>query len=286
MTVSDVTRRTSVVGTAAAGQEVSFDFPVASTDEIYVKTRVTATGAESAYLTEDTDYSVTLNADGSGTVTMVAAVAATSEIHVSRISDRSQLLDLAQGGSFNAELLEDALDKNTRQIIDNTDSLNRTMTIPTTDDPTLDMELPNSVDRAGAYLYFDATGLPTAVNAVDSSLVVISPKGETLLAIATSAGWLTELGVSAFAQTMLDDAAATNVLTTLGVSAFAKTLLDDAAATNVLTTLGVSTFIKTLIDDASATVALATLGAHTADDILVHDDEVLSYENNVLTWKV
>jgi hypothetical protein len=70
------------------------------------------------------------------------------------------------------------------------------------------------------------------------------------------------------------------------VSAFAKTLLDDAAATNVLTTLGVSTFIKTLIDDASATVALATLGAHTADDILVHDDEVLSYENNVLTRKV
>ena len=286
MTVSDVTRRTSVVGTAAAGQEVSFDFPVAATDEIYVKTRVTATGAESAYLTEDTDYSVTLNDDGSGTVTMVAAVAATSEIHVSRISDRSQLLDLAQGGSFNAELLEDALDKNTRQIIENTDSLNRSLTVPTTDDTSLDMELPNSIDRTSAFLYFDASGLPTAVNTIDAGAVVVTPFAETYLDDADAATMLTTLGITAFAQTILDDAAATNVLTTLGVSAFAKTILDDAAATNVLTTLGVSTFAKTLLDDTTATATLATLGAHTADDVLVHDDEVLSYENNVLTWKV
>jgi hypothetical protein len=217
---------------------------------------------------------------------MVASVAATSEIHVSRISDRSQLLDLAQGGSFNAELLEDALDKNTRQIIDNTDSLNRTMTIPTTDDPTLDMELPNSIDRASAFLYFDASGLPTAVNAIDASAVTVTPFAETVLDDANAATVLTTLGITAFAQTLLDDAAAANALTTLGISAFAQTILDDAAATNVLTTLGVSTFAKTLLDDTTATATLATLGAHTADDILVHDDEVLSYENNVLTWKV
>jgi len=285
MTVSDVTRRTSVVGTAAALQEVPFDFPVATTDEIYVKTRVTATGVESAYLTEDTDYSVELEDDGSGTVTVTAAVAATSEIHVSRISSRTQALDLAQGGSFNAELLEDALDKNTRQIIDNTDALTRTMTVPTTDDSDLDMELPNSIDRAEAFLYFDEDGLPTAVNAIDAGAVVVSPFAETVLDDANGAAMLTTLGISAFAQTILDDAAATNVLTTLGVSAFAKTLLDDAAATNILTTLGFSAFAKTLIDDTNATTTLATLGAHTADDILVHEDEVLSWENDVLTWK-
>ncbi len=63
-------------------------------------------------------------------------------------------------------------------------------------------------------------------------------KGLTLLATTTSAGALTEMGVTAAGQNLLDDATADAQLTTLGFSAFTKTLIDDTSPAAARTTLG------------------------------------------------
>ena len=140
------------------------------------------------------------------------------------------------------------------------------MRAPATDDEDLDMELPNSIDRASQYLAFTATGEPTVVASV-------APDTAT---------------ITAFAETLLDDANGAAMQTTLGITAFAKTMLDDISASAVLTTLGVTTFIKTLLDDVDAETARATL--ELSDDeiynpILSYENTVLCYENNVLIWK-
>jgi hypothetical protein len=196
MTVANQTARTSAVGTAAAGQEIAFSFPINDTSDLVVKTRITSTGVESDALTEDTDYTVEISGDTGGTVTMVAAVAATSEIHIYRNTPRTQSLDLEQGGTFNAENVEDALDKNSRITNDNADKLSRAIVAPSTDSSSLDMTLPSSVDRASNFLAFNSDGEPTVVASVAPSTTTITAAAETVLDDASVAAMRTTLGVA------------------------------------------------------------------------------------------
>jgi len=272
MTVSNETMRTSAVGTGVTAQEVPFTFPILVSSDLDVTARVTATGVETT-LVLDTDYTVDIDDDGTGTVTIIGDatgndnVAVTSTIWVARDTPKTQTLDLTQGGAFNAENVEDAFDRATKQIIENTDNVTRSLRAPATDATSLDMELPNSIDRASQYLAFSATGEPTVVASV-------APTTAT---------------VSAFGATLIDDANGSAMQTTLGITAFAKTMLDDISASAILTTLGVTTYIKTLLDDTTAKIARATL--ELSDDeiynpILSYENDVLCYENNVLSWKV
>jgi len=284
VTITDQTRRTSAVGTNAVGQEIPYSFPTSASGDLTVIQRVTATGVPTE-LAETTNFTATYGSTG-GTVTMVTAAPATTTVHVIRDTDMTQTLDLEQGGAFNAENVEAALDKNTKLIIENADVGARSLTVPDTDDSSIDLELPSTVDRAGKYLTFDSDGNVTATTEASSGSVTFGAFGETMAATASAGAAQTALGMSAFFKTLLDDASATVFLATLGltVSAFAKTILDDAAATNVLTTLGFSTFIKTLIDDTTAAAARTTLGAVGVADVLTYEGAVLTYEEEMLTW--
>ena len=163
MTVANTTNRIAAVGNAAIGQEVPFSFPYAATSDITVYERVTATGVETL-LAETTNYTLTAASDTGGTLTTVTAVAVTSEIHIIRDTPKTQSLDLEAGGSFNAENQEDAFDKSIKLIIENRDSLDRALRAPATDAVALDLELPNSVDRASKNLGFDASGNVTVTD--------------------------------------------------------------------------------------------------------------------------
>lgn len=179
MTVANQTNSTSVVGTNAVGQEIAFLFPITNTSDLVVKTRVRATGAE-IILSESTNYIVAISGDVGGTVTMVTAVAATSEIHLIRQTPKTQELDLEAGGPFDAELNEDALDKNTKIGIDNSRRIDRTLRLPDTDSSTV--VLPSVGDRKGKFMFFDRdNGVPTAAAGVTPDDVTVSVYGETLV---------------------------------------------------------------------------------------------------------
>jgi hypothetical protein len=194
MTVANETARTSATGTNTAGQEVAFSFPIADTTDVIVKTRVTATGVE-ATLTETTDYTISISGDTGGTLTLVSALATTSQVHIYRDTPNTQSLDLEAGGSFSAENVEDALDKLARTAADNADRISRCIQLPATD-AALDVELDNSVDRGSNYLAFDASGNVTVVASVAPSTATVSAYGATLIDDANAAAARTTLGLA------------------------------------------------------------------------------------------
>lgn len=170
MTVANQTNRIAAVGNAAIGQEVPFSFPITATSDLLVKKRVTATGVETT-LDETTNYTVEISGDIGGTLTTVTAIELTEQIHIIRNTPKTQSLDLEQGGSFNAENIEDALDKNTKLVIENKDAIGKAIIFPTTDAAGLTTELPNSIDRASKNLTFDSDGnVATSVSVEEGSV--------------------------------------------------------------------------------------------------------------------
>lgn len=163
MTISNQTNRISAVGNGAVGQEVPFGFPITATSDMTVISRVTATGVETD-LVETTNYTIVIDGDSGGTLTTVTAISTDDEIHLIRATPFTQNLDLEQGGNFNAENLEDAVDKTTKLAIDNKDNADRSLRAPATDAVTLDLEIPNSVDRASKNLGFDSGGNVTVTD--------------------------------------------------------------------------------------------------------------------------
>lgn len=177
MTVSSQINRTSAVGTGAV-LAIPYTFPTTASGDLTVIQRVISTGLPTP-LAETTDYTATYSETG-GTVTTVGAIAATDQVHVIRNTPMTQSLDLETGGSFNAENIEDALDKNTKLIIENSDSLERTLVFPATDPSSSFADMPNSIDRASKNLTFDSDGKPTASVALEEGDVTFTDFGTSI----------------------------------------------------------------------------------------------------------
>lgn len=186
MTFTNQTNRTSAVGSGSTGQEVPFLFPIKATSDLTVKKRITATGVETT-LDETTNYTIVISGDSGGTLTTVTTIETTEEIHLIRNTPNTQTLDLEQGGSFNAENVEDAFDKNAKLIIENKDAIGRLPAFPDTDPLSSIGDYPNSVDRANLGAAFDSAGKPTAVSVVPTGSVAFTVFG-TALAEAANAG--------------------------------------------------------------------------------------------------
>jgi hypothetical protein len=274
MTVSVETARTSAVGTNTAGQQIPFTFPVSAQGELLVKTRVTATAVE-ATLTITTDYTVTLidNGDSGGTITLVSALATTSECHIIRNTAKTQTLDLNQGDDFNAENIEDALDRLAKLIINNADAITRCLRSPPTDDNTVDMELPDSVTRKNQYIIFtnDADATPTIASSVAPATATIT----------------------AFAETFLDDANAAAVRTTLGVAIGTNVQawdddLDDIAALahtdgNMMVSDGTDWVAESGATLRTSIGCPAATATPLTDNIMVMAGSIITMSGNVVT---
>jgi len=207
-------------------------------------------------------------------VTLVSAIASTYHIHIIRVSGRTQTLRLVHGGSFNAENIEDAIDRLTRLVTDyvGTSSsatsqsfgLQHCLHEPVTD-TIVGMEIPNRIDRAEAYLYFDASGNTTAVNAFDPGTLAVTPFMETTFLVNANAG------------AALDD---------LGFTAKSKSLI--ALSTNAAWLgsggLGVTAFAQSLLLDSTAAEARETLDVLGVSDIVCNDNEVVCYDDEVVTY--
>ena len=184
MTISNQTTRISAVG-AGAVLAIPYSFSTTQSGDLTVIQRVISTGV-STTLAETTDYTATYGESG-GTVTTINSIAATDQVHVIRRTPRTQTLDLVQGGSFNAENIEDATDKNTKLINENYDRSTRTAKFPDTDPSSSIGDFPNSIDRLSKTLTFDSNGKPTASSTNTSTTVSYSTIGTNIAEAADAA---------------------------------------------------------------------------------------------------
>ncbi len=161
---------------AYTGDGVTVDFPVTfpffAASDLVVTERTIATGAETAKA-EGTDYSVAGGNGLTGTVTASSAPDATVQWIIRRTTPATQTKDFVSNEALPAEELEAALDRAVMRDLEMGERLARSLRFPETDDPSLVAMLPNSVDRAEKFLYFDASGNPTVSSGVTSTAIVL-----------------------------------------------------------------------------------------------------------------
>ena len=152
--ISDVTRRVVYSGSAGVGP-YSFSFEILTNTDIAVYKNTTL-------LTLTTNYTVTINSNGTGSVTLV--VAATGADQITLVGDRSieRASDFVTGGDLFANTLNDEFDSLVifAQQVD--EKAERGLKAPVTDPTDINMILPAKATRASKYLAFDANGNPVA----------------------------------------------------------------------------------------------------------------------------
>ena len=156
--INAVTRRVVFSGSAGAG-------PYAFTFEILVNTDI-AVYKNSVKLTLTTDYSVTINANGTGSVTLVVAATSDDTITIIGSRDIERTTDFVTAGDLLASSLNEQLDSQIIMIQQLAEENKRTIKAPNydpadvADGGTASLVLPEASDRAGKTLAFDASGNP------------------------------------------------------------------------------------------------------------------------------
>ena len=148
--ISNVTRRV-VYAPSGTG-------PYAFTFEILAQTDIEVYKGDTL-LTLTTDYSVTINANGTGSVTLVAT-AGTDNITIIGARAIQRLSDFVTGGDFFANTVNDELDSLTIFAQQNSEAVSRALQAPETDPTTINMTLPRAATRANKTLAFDSNGNP------------------------------------------------------------------------------------------------------------------------------
>jgi hypothetical protein len=156
MTVASSINRVTYSGNGAT---TAFSFPYlffADGDLLVIS--VDAAGVETTKALT-TDYTVSgAGDDAGGTVTMLTAPAASTQLVIYRQVDYVQELDLVENDRLPAESLEKALDLMVMMGQQLNEQLDRTLRFPIGDSVSLSAELPPAVDRASKALIFDANG--------------------------------------------------------------------------------------------------------------------------------
>ena len=157
--ISDVTRRVVYSGSAGVGP-YSFSFEILTEGDIGVYKNTTL-------LTLTTDYTVTINADGTGSITLVSAATSADTVAIFGSKGIQRSTDFVTGGDLFANSLNDELDAQTIFAQQNSEAILRSLRAPVTDPTTIDMTLPSKADRADTVLTFDTNGNPQATPSAD-----------------------------------------------------------------------------------------------------------------------
>jgi hypothetical protein len=150
--ISPVVRRVVYTGSAGTG-------PYAFTFEILAQTDIDVY-VDSTLKTLTTDYTVTINSNGTGAVNFVTAPGSTKRITIVGARDITRASDYVTGGDFTAASLNVELDQQTIFNQQNAEALGRAILAPVTDPSSINMVLPVQTSRAGKILAFDSTGNP------------------------------------------------------------------------------------------------------------------------------
>jgi len=199
--ISNVPRR--VVYAPSGVGPYAFTFEILTTSDIAVY-------KASTLLTLTTDYSVTINANGTGSVTLVTS-AGTSNITIVGAKNIQRTTDFTTGGDFFANTLNDELDAQTIFIQQVAETAERGLKAPVVDPTDINMTLPSRTARASKYLAFDANGNPvagenaveiTTVAGVADDIAALGPISDDISAVAAVTGDISSVA------TIADDIAA------------------------------------------------------------------------------
>jgi hypothetical protein len=150
--ISDVSRRVVYSGSAGVG-------PYNFTFEILTQTDI-AVYKNAALQTLTTNYTVTINTNGTGSITLVSA--ATGADNITIVGDRGiqRTTDFVTGGDLFANTLNQELDALTIYSQQVDEKAERGLKAPVTDPTDIAMTLPSKTARANKTLAFDTNGNP------------------------------------------------------------------------------------------------------------------------------
>ena len=264
--ISNVTRRAVYAPSGAGGVG-----PYAFTFEILANTDI-AVFKDNTLLTLTTHYTVTINANGTGSVTITAAglaLSPTSPTQYAIVGNRTiaRATDFTTGGDFFANTINDELDQQTIFAQQNAEGLNRALQAPQTDPTTINMTLPAKATRIGKYLAFDSNGNPVAgptsqdvgtVAGIASDITTVSGIAANVTTVAGISGNVTTVaGISSAVSTVATNN--TNVSTVATNIASVNT-----NATNIVAIQNASTNATNAASSATAAASSATAASGSA----------------------
>ena len=148
--INAIARKVSYTGSAGVGP-YAFSFEVLNQTDVAVYKNATL-------LTLTTDYTVTVNVNGTGSITLVVAATAADTIVILGARDIERTTDFVTAGDLRASSLNEQLDSLTifDQQID--ERVERSIKAPPYDPTGINMTLPGKSVRANSFLGFDSNG--------------------------------------------------------------------------------------------------------------------------------
>jgi hypothetical protein len=161
MTVASAISRVSYAGN---GSTTAFSVPYYFLENGHLQVILSVSGVNTVQ-TITTNYTVTgAGNPAGGTVTMLVAPAAGTQLTIVRDVPATQETDYTANDPFPAESHERALDKLTMLVQENDERIARAVRGPVTDSDAINMILPAAVDRADGILQFDTNGAVDVVS--------------------------------------------------------------------------------------------------------------------------
>lgn len=223
--ISNVTRRIVFVASGTG--------PYAFTFEILAETDI-AVYKDDTLLTLTTDYSVSINANGTGSVTLVTSPVGATQIAI--VGDRAieRISDFVTGGDFFANTVNDEFDSLTIFAQQNSEAVSRALIAPQTDPTTINMTLPRKADRANKYLAFDSDGNPAPGDTAVEVAAIASISNEILAVAAIDTEITTVAGIDSEVGTVAGISSA--VSTVSGIASNVTTVATNIADINTVVT--------------------------------------------------
>ena len=150
--ISNVSRRIVYTGSAGVGP-YSFSFEIIEAGDVDVYKNDTL-------LTLTTNYTVTINSNGTGSVTLVSAATGSDRITIVGARAIERTTDFVTGGDLFANTLNEEIDSQTIFVQQVAETAERSIKAPVTDPTNINMTLPSQTSRAGKTLAFDSSGNP------------------------------------------------------------------------------------------------------------------------------
>jgi hypothetical protein len=241
--ISNVVRRIVFAPSGTGPYAFTFEILVATDIEVY---------KGDTLLTLTTDYTVTINPNGTGSVTLVAT-AGTDNITIVGARTIQRTTDFVTGGDLFANSLNTELDSLTIFAQQNSEAVDRALRAPETDPTTINMVLPRAADRAGKYLAFDSNGNPEPGDTSQEVAIVAA----NISSINTVKGEITPVNNIATVAGV-----AANITTVAGIAANVTTVAGISG--NVTTVAGISADVTAVAGDATDIGLVAAVSSDVA----------------------